>query len=152
MKIVSALNSLEAALTQIGGWFQPVLLLLIRVWWGWSFVLTGWGKLTHLERTAHFFASLSLPAPKLSAMAAGTTELVGGSLLLLGLFTRFATPPLIIVMAVAYYTSDHEALVAIFSDTDKFTSATPFLFLYAVLIVFAFGPGRLSLDALRKKA
>ena len=44
--------------------------------------------------------------------------------------------------------ADKEALAAIFSDTDKFTGATPFLFLLACVIVFAFGPGKLSLDAL----
>ena len=34
------------------------------------------------------------------------------------------------------------------SDPDKFTGATPFLFLFAVVIIFLFGPGKLSLDAL----
>lgn len=33
------------------------------------------------------------------------------------------------------------------SDPDKFTGATPFLFLFASLLVFVFGPGKLSLDA-----
>ncbi len=51
-------------------------------------------------------------------------------------------------MLVAYAPADREALQAIFSDTDKFTSAGPFLFLLASLIVLAFGLGKLSLDAL----
>jgi putative oxidoreductase len=56
--------------------------------------------------------------------------------------------PLIGVMLVAYATAEREALHAIFSDTDKFVSATPFLFLLASVIVLAFGPGKLSLDYL----
>ena len=40
---------------------------------------------------------------------------------------------------------------AITSEPDKFTGATPFLFLFACLIVLAFGPGKLSLDALLGK-
>jgi putative oxidoreductase len=56
--------------------------------------------------------------------------------------------PLIFCMFVAYGTAEKEALMAITSDPDKFTSAAPFLFLLAALIVLAFGPGKLSLDAL----
>jgi putative oxidoreductase len=153
MNFAPAFNSLEAFLAKIGTWLQSPLLLAIRLYWGWSFMQTGWGKLMNLERTTSFFASLGLPAPKLNAIAAACTESVGGTLLVLGLFTRFASPALITVMAVAYVTADREALFAIFSDTDKFTGADPFLFLFAAVLVFAFGPGKLSLDALgRKKA
>jgi len=152
MKLTSALNSLESFLATLGGWLQAPLLLVLRLYWGWSFVQTGWGKLTHLDRTAGYFESLHIPAAKLNALMAGGTECLGGALLLLGLFTRFATPALVFTMIVAYATAEREALLAIVSDTDRFTGATPFLFLLVALIVFAFGPGKLSLDAvLRKK-
>jgi len=127
---------------------QSPLLLVIRLYWGWSFAQTGWGKLTHLERTTGFFESLNLPAPKLNAIMAGSTECLGGILLALGLFARPASVPLIFCMLVAYWTADHDAVVAITSDPDKFVSAAPFLFLLASLIVLAFGPGKFSLDAL----
>lgn len=151
MKISSSLSTLESFLAKLGQFLQAPLLLIIRLYWGWSFAQTGWGKLMNLERTTNFFASLNLPAPKLNAIAAGSTECIGGVLLALGLFTRFASPALIVVMLVAYVTADREALAAIFSDGDKFTGAAPFLFLFAALIVFAFGPGKLSLDALLRK-
>ena len=51
-------------------------------------------------------------------------------------------------MIVAYITADSEALKSIFSDTEKFTSATPFLFLLTSLLVLAFGPGAFSADRL----
>jgi len=51
-------------------------------------------------------------------------------------------------MCIAYITSEQEALHALFSNPDKFLAADPFLFLYASLIVFVFGPGRISIDAL----
>ena len=152
MKLASLVSSLESALARVGSYLQSPLLLILRVWWGWSFAQTGWGKLMNLDRTAGYFASLNLPAPKLNAIAAGSTECLGGVLLLLGLFTRFASPALIVVMFVAYYTAEHEALVGVLHDPDKFTGAAPFLFLLVALIVFAFGPGRLSLDNwVRKK-
>ena len=151
MKLASIISSLESVLTKLGQFLQAPLLLIIRLYWGWSFAQTGWGKLTNLERTTNFFASLNLPAPKLNAIAAGSAELVGGVLLALGLFARLASAPLIVITLFAYIIADREALFAITSDGDKFTGAAPFLFLYAVLIVFAFGPGKLSIDALVRK-
>lgn len=130
---------------------QSPLLFVLRAYWGFSFAQTGWGKLMHLDRTAEFFASLDLPAPKLNALAAGTTECVGGVLLFVGLFARPVSVPLMFTMLVAYATADREAVQAIFSDTDKFTSAAPFLFLFVSLLVLAFGPGKWSLDHLRAR-
>ena len=148
MNLSSAYQKLDGLLATLGGFLQPVLLLLIRLWWGWSFFLTGKGKLLNLDKTAGFFTDLGIPMPKLNAIVAGSTECFGGLLLLAGLFSRVVSVPLIFTMLVAYATADQEALHAIVSDPDKFTGATPFLFLLACLIVFAFGPGRLSLDAL----
>jgi putative oxidoreductase len=148
MTISSSYNKLDGLFATLGGWLRPVFLLIVRGWWGWSFFLTGKGKLLHLDKTAQFFASLNIPLPKLNAIAAGSTECLGGLLLLAGLFSRVASVPLICVLFVAYATAESEALHSIFSDTDKFTGATPFLFLLACLIVFIFGPGKLSLDEL----
>ena len=93
-------------------------------------------------------ASINIPLPKLNAILAGSTECVGGALLALGLFARPASLPLIGTMLVAYYTAHREELMAITSEPEKFVTAAPFLFLLASLIVLAFGPGKLSLDAL----
>lgn len=149
------LRSLLDSFDGLAGRLQSPLLFLLRAYWGWSFAQTGWGKLMHLERTANFFADLGLPAPKLNAIAAGSTECLGGLLLALGLFARPAAVPLAFTMIVAYATADKEALQAIFSDTDKFTGAAPFLFLLVSVLVLAFGPGKWSLDHLlarRKQA
>jgi putative oxidoreductase len=148
MNISASYNKLDGLLATLGGWLQPILLLVIRGWWGCSFFLTGKGKLMNLDKTTSFFTDLGLPLPKLNAILAGSTECAGGLLLLLGLGSRLVSVPLLFMMMVAYATADKEALAAIFSDTDKFTSAAPFLFLLASVIVFAFGPGKLSLDAL----
>lgn len=139
---------LLATFDRLAATLQSPLLLVLRLYWGWSLAQTGWGKLMHLDRTAEFFASLGLPAPKLNAIMAGSTECCGGVLLALGLFARPAALPLAFTMVVAYATADREAVQAIFSDTDKFTSAAPFLFLLVSVIVLAFGPGKLSLDHL----
>ena len=59
--------------------------------------------------------------------------------------------PVAFTMIVAYVTADSEALTSIFSDPDKFVAAAPFPFLLTALLVLAFGPGTLSLDALIKR-
>lgn len=141
-----------AKLDTFANYLQSPLLLVIRLYWGWQFAQTGWGKLTHLERTAGFFESLEIPLPKLNAIMAGGTECLGGVLLGLGLFARPASIPLIFCMLVAYWTADREALNALASDPDKFVTAAPFLFLLASIVVLAFGPGKLSLDALLGRA
>ncbi len=145
MKLLSRIHALLAA---AGSVLQSPLLLVIRLYWGWQFIGTGWGKLHRLDQVAKYFESLNIPAPHLNAIMAASTETLCGLLLMLGLFSRFASLALIGVMCVAYSTAEKEALHAIFSDTDKFLAATPFLFLYAAVLVFAFGPGKLSVDAL----
>jgi putative oxidoreductase len=144
MKFRPLLDKFDA----VASWLQSPLLLVIRLYWGWSFAQTGWGKLTHLERTTGYFESIHIPMPKLNAIMAGSTECFGGALLALGLFARPAAIPLIFTMLVAYATADREALQAIVSDTDKFVTAAPFLYLLAALLVLVFGPGKLSVDAL----
>ena len=125
---------------------QSPLLLILRLYWGFSFFQTGKGKLMNFERTTEFFTSLHLPFPAVNAALAATTECVGGLFLMAGLASRLTAIPLTFTMIVAYLTADREALNAIFSDTDKFTEAAPFLFLLVSVIVLIFGPGVFSLD------
>jgi putative oxidoreductase len=126
------------------GHLRSPLLLAIRLYWGWSFFQTGWGKLTHHEKITGFFTSLNIPAPGLNAWVAGAVECFGGLLLFAGLGTRTVCFPLIFTMLVAYATAEREALVS----AEKFTEAAPFLFLYACVIVMIFGPGDFSIDHL----
>ncbi|MBI2516191.1 MAG: DoxX family protein [Opitutae bacterium] len=135
----------------LASYLQTPLLFVLRFYWGFSFARTGWGKLMNLDRTVNFFTDLGIPAPKLNAIMAGSTECFGGALLLVGLFSRVVSVPLAGTMVVAYLTADRDALMAIFSDTDKFVSAAPFQFLLTAVIVLAFGPGKLSLDHLLAK-
>lgn len=130
---------------------QSLLLLIIRLYWGWQFFLTGKGKLMDLERVTGFFQSLGIPLPHAQAMLAGATECFGGLLLLAGFCSRLISIPLTILLTVAYLTADLDKVKVIFSDPDKFLTADPFLFLFVVVLVFAFGPGKFSVDWLIKR-
>jgi putative oxidoreductase len=126
----------------------PVFLLIIRLYWGWQFHITGMGKLTNIPKVTGFFQSLGIPFPAFNAYLSGSTECFGGLLLLLGLASRVTTIPLIITMTVAYITASPDAVKNIFTKPDDFVSADQFLFLLAAIMVFIFGPGPLSLDGL----
>jgi putative oxidoreductase len=125
---------------------QSPVLLLIRIYWGWQFFLTGKGKLLDLAKPTEFFQSLGIPFPHAQAIIAGCTECFGGLLLLIGLGTRLVSIPMIILLIVAYLTADMDRVRVIFSDPDKFVTADEFLFLFAVVIAFIFGPGKFSID------
>jgi putative oxidoreductase len=133
------------------GFLQSLLLLVIRLYWGWAFFLTGKGKLMDLERVTGFFQSLGIPFPYAQAILAGATECFGGLLLLVGFCSRLISIPLTILLTVAYLTADLDKVKAIFSDPDKFLTADEFLFLFVVVLVFAFGPGKFSVDWLIKR-
>jgi putative oxidoreductase len=124
------------------------LLLAVRLYWGWQFCTTGWGKLHKLPEIADYFKELGIPMPQANALLASCTECFGGLFLLLGLASRLTAIPLIITMIVAYITADLDAVKGIFSDPDAFVSAAPFQFLFASLLVLVFGPGAFSIDHL----
>lgn len=125
---------------------QSLLLLLVRLYWGWQFAQSGWGRLHHISNATQFFASLHIPFPGANVVFISSLEFVGGILLILGLGSRLIGLLLACDMIVAYITADPEALHAIFSDPGKFYNADPYTFLFASLMVLIFGPGRFALD------
>ncbi len=139
------LRLLTGTLAKAQPGLQSTVLLLVRISMGWGFFLTGKGKLLNLERTTRFFDSLELPLPKFQAILAGSTEMIGGLLLIAGLGTRFISVPLAFTMVVAYLTAHRDEAFASLSD---FTDQAPFPFLMAAMVTLAFGAGKFSVDRL----
>lgn len=135
-------------LVRIASSLQSVFLLAVRLYWGWQFALTGWGKLHRMPQVIQYFSSLGIPLPAANAWFIALLEFVGGILLALGLGSRPLALLCVGDMVVAYITADREALMSFFSAPDKFAAAAPFVFLVAWLIVLIFGPGKISLDAI----
>jgi putative oxidoreductase len=125
-----------------------VVLLVLRLVWGWQFLTTGLGKLQNHARVTEFFTSLGIPAPGLNAWFVGGLEMAGGALLLVGLLSRPIALLLTGNMFVAYLTADRPALFGVFHDLDAFLRADPFWFLFVSVVVLTLGPGALSLDRL----
>jgi len=146
------LRKLYGMLITVASSGQSLFLLVVRLYWGWQFAQTGWGKLQHLDRVTKFFTSLGIPMPHANAVFISVLELVGGVMLALGLGARLVALLFVGDMLVAYYTADHEAFVSFFSSPDKFVGAAPFAFLLVSLMILIFGPGRFSIDALLGRA
>jgi len=138
---LSTIEPLLVALRARLGFLPPTL---ARLTLGWVFLLSGWGKLHHLQDVTDFFASLGIPAPQLQAPFASGVEFVCGALLLAGLFSRLAAVPLVVVMVVAIATARAAELTSL-GDLFGFIE-----YLYIVLLAYVAieGPGPLSLDAL----
>jgi putative oxidoreductase len=66
----------------------PLTLAAVRVAAGLVFLAFGIGKFTSHASELASFKSYGLPAPEVFAYAIGVLEIVGGALLVLGLFTR----------------------------------------------------------------
>ena len=138
-------------LVTVANLLQSPLLLALRLYFFWQLFQTGQGKLSNMTRFIHFFRDLHIPAPTVNAYFVSSLECFGGLLLMVGLASRPLALMVAISMSVAYLTTEQEALMTFFSDSDKFVKADPFPYLLTALIVLAFGPGLFSIDALLKR-
>ncbi|KYH27513.1 DoxX [Halalkalicoccus paucihalophilus] len=123
--------------------------LFIRIALGIVFLVAGIGKVfavgpkaTGMAGFAGFLASLSVPMPTLFAWLVGLLELVGGLLLLVGLFTRYAAVLLAIDMLVATWLVHLPSGFAVGNGGYEYTLV---LALVSIALVFS-GPGRLALE------
>jgi len=123
------------------GWLPP---LLARVTLGVVFIQSGWGKLHNLAKVAAFFTELGIPQPELQARFVSGTEFICGWLVLLGLFARIASVPLVVTMLVATVTAKADELKH-YGDLFGFTEWT---YLALAVVVIVHGAGVHSLDAL----
>ncbi len=121
-------------------WLPP---LVARLTIGWIFLQSGWGKLTNLPKVVAYFTSLGIPAPQFQAPLAATAEFACGALILIGLFTRVASLPLVATMLVAILTAKKEDIHEL---SDLFATAE-YLYIALLLWLGAYGAGPISLDA-----
>jgi putative oxidoreductase len=126
------LSSLDSRLSA----FSPQALALLRIVTALLFISHGTGKLLGFPDTG-----MSPPLLSLAGFA-GVLEIVGGILIVLGLFTRSAAFILSGEMAVAYFMA--HAPHSFFPIVNQGESAVLFCFVFLYL-VFA-GPGAWSLD------
>ncbi len=133
----------------VGSNLQSIFLLYMRLTWGHQFFLAGIAKLTDIGDTVQLFTKLDIPSPLFHAYQVGILETLGGILLFIGLASRLIAIPLIILMLTALSTAHAEYLAnfRFLTDPHILVIQQPYPFLITALLVFIFGPGRISLDA-----
>lgn len=139
MDLVSTARSRALAIIDRIRWLAP---LIGRLAVGLLFLSTGWGKVNDIPKVVQFFEHLGIPAAGFQAPLVAYSELICGSLLVLGLFTRLATIPLVVSMIVAILTAKRSELHGLFDlvGFDEFT------YLCVLVMVAIIGPGAVSLD------
>ncbi len=128
-------------LSAVFAWLPP---LFARFVVGWVFMGTGWTKLNNLDRITDAFVSWGIPAPHILTPFVSGVEFIGGILLLVGLFTRIAAVPLVIVMIVAVISAKLGQVDSL--ETLLGFEELAYMALFGWLAVA--GPGPVSLDRL----
>jgi uncharacterized membrane protein YphA (DoxX/SURF4 family) len=121
---------------------------LIRILVGWVFVSEGIQKfLFPAQLGVGRFEKIGIPSPHLMAPFVGTVEIVCGTLLLIGLFTRLAAIPLLAVILVAIATTKIPMLAKTGVWSMLHEARADFSMLLGLLFLLLTGAGSLALDA-----
>ena len=131
---------------------QTRSVILIRLAVGAIFVTQGILKFTDPNLGVNRFTKIGFPHPYFTAHFVGTFEIICGALVLLGLLTRAAATPLLIIISMAIATTK---LPELFRPGQGFwfmagDARTDFAMLCSLLFLLINGAGLLSLDAKRQ--
>jgi putative oxidoreductase len=97
-------------------------------------------------RGAGRFEKIGLPEPELLGFFVGSFEVICGALVLLGLFTRLASVPLIIIMLVAIATTKTQVLAEKGFWEMLHGSRTDWAMLLGSIFLLMNGAGKISFD------
>jgi putative oxidoreductase len=122
--------------------------LLVRLFVGYFFMETGWGKLHNLDGFAQRFAGWGIPYPHFNAALSAYTEFIGGLLTMFGIGTRWVSIPMIINMLVAILKVNLKSVTSL----DDFAELDEPLYALAYLWLLLSGPGWVSIDYLVSRA
>jgi len=123
-------------------YFQSIALLIARLIIAYGFYEPAMSKWKDIDSVAGWFASMGIPFPTLNAYMAAGTEILGVGLLVLGLFTRLISLPLIVIMIVAIFTVHLDNGFS--AGTNGFE--IPLYYMIFLMIFVSHGAGKFSLD------
>ena len=127
-------------------------ILLIRILVGWVFVSEGIQKFIFpAQLGVGRFEKIGIPSPHFMAPFVGTVEIVGGTLLLIGLLIRLAAIPLLGVILVAIATTKIPMIAKSGVWAMLHEARTDFSMLLGLVFLLITGAGTLSVDARRDR-
>jgi len=142
------MTSEQSTLSRILATDAPAATILIRIAVGLVFLSEGLQKFLFASQLGvGRFTKIGLPAPELLAPFVGVTEIVCGSAILLGILTRVAAVPLIVIMLVALVSTKIPILVSQGMWTMAHEARTDGAMLLGALFLLLVGAGPWSIDA-----
>ena len=141
------MNAITATPTYSHTNAQDVAALVGRILLAAIFITSGFGKITGFEGTVGYIASKGLPLPQIGAIIAIVVELGGGILLAIGYKARWAALALaIFTLAAAILFHNYWAVEAAQKMGQQINFWKNISITGGMLLAFAFGPGRYSVD------
>jgi putative oxidoreductase len=126
---------------------QSLAALIGRILLASIFIISGFGKITGFEGTAGYIASKGLPMPQVVAALTILVELGGGILLAIGYKARWAALALaVFTLLAAIIFHNFWAVEAAQKMNQQINFLKNIAITGGMLMVFAFGPGRYSVD------
>jgi putative oxidoreductase len=126
---------------------QDTVALVARVLLALMFIISGFGKITGFDGTVAYIASKGLPMPQVVAALTVALELGGGLMLAAGFKARWAALALaIFTVLAAVIFHNFWAVEAAQKMGQQINFMKNITIAGGMLMVFAFGPGRLSVD------
>ena len=126
---------------------QNVAALAGRILLAVIFLISGFGKIGGFEGTAGYIASKGLPMPQVVTALTIVVELGGGLLLAIGYKARWAALALaVFTLLAAIIFHDFWAAEAAQKMNQQINFLKNLAITGGMLMVFAFGPGRYSID------
>jgi len=130
----------------------PASVILIRLVVGFTFLFEGIQKFLYpTDLGVGRFAKIGLPSPEILAPFVGVFEIVCGTLIFVGLLTRFAAIPLIIDMIVAIATTKIPMLLDKGFWAMAHEARVDFAMLLGSIFLLIVGGGLWSSDAMLTK-
>ena len=124
-------------------WAFNLAMFILRICAGVLIIPYGYDKLIHFAEKKYSFTNFMGIGSPLSLSLVIFAEFFCGMFIILGLFTRLAVIPLIIVMSVVVFKINHGHIFG--------KDEVPAFFLACFLAVFLCGPGRASADGFINK-
>jgi putative oxidoreductase len=126
-------------------------IVLIRILVGWVFLSEGIQKFLFPDTLgAGRFTKIGIPWPHAMAPFVGTVEILCGTLVLVGLLTRIAVIPLVVVISVALYSTKIVTFSKLGFWGALHDARTDMSMLLALIFLVLVGGGSWSLDAVRR--
>ncbi|MDC0932841.1 DoxX family protein [Arcobacteraceae bacterium] len=135
-------HSLYMMFTLVTEYFQSAVLLILRLIIAYGFYEPAMSKINDIDSVAGWFGSMGIPFPTVNAYMAAGTEILGVGLLVLGLFTRLISLPLIVIMIVAIFTVHLDNGFS--AGTNGFE--IPLYYMMFLMVFVTQGAGKFSLD------